>query len=162
MAGVLDRILAAKQGDIAALRARSLPAPPPLVRPDLRRSPAGTGPLKLIAEIKRRSPSAGALSTVLDVPERARAYERGGATMISVLCDQTFFDGGFEHLAAARAATTLPLLCKDFVLDPVQLDAARAFGASAVLLIVRCLGDDALLRLHEGALERGLLPIVEV
>ena len=70
MAGVLDRILAAKQSEMAALRAQSLPAPPPLVPADLRRAPAGTGPLKLIAEIKRRSPSAGPLSTVLDVPER--------------------------------------------------------------------------------------------
>ena len=77
MAGVLDRILAAKQSEMAALRAQSLPAPPPLVPADLRRAPAGTGPLKLIAEIKRRSPSAGPLSTVLDVPE-------GGRTQVTV------------------------------------------------------------------------------
>lgn len=159
MAGLLDRILAAKRTEIELLRGRPLPPPPPLVRADLRRS---GGPLKLIAEIKRRSPSAGALSTVLSVPERAQAYEQGGATMISVLCDAPFFDGSFEHLAAARAATRLPLLCKDFVLDTVQLDAARAYGASAVLLIVRCLDDEGLRQLIEGAVTRELLPIVEV
>lgn len=159
MAGVLDRILSAKRGEIERLRGRSLPPAPPLVRADLRRE---GGPLKLIAEIKRRSPSAGALSTTLSVSERARAYERGGATMISVLCDEPFFDGSFEHLAAARAATSLPLLCKDFILDEVQLDVARANGASAVLLIVRCLDDAALGRLIEAATQRELLPIVEV
>lgn len=158
--GLLDRIIGAKRLEIEELRRRPLPQPGPIVPLDLRR--AAHEPLKLIAEIKLRSPSAGALSTVLGVADRARAYERAGATMVSVLCDHTFFDGSFEHLQSARAATSLPLLCKDFVLSEVQLDAARAFGASAVLLIVRCLDDEALERLIHEAEARQLLPIVEV
>jgi len=158
--GLLDRILEAKREEIAALRARRLPSPAPVPAADLKRR--AQSPLKLIAEIKLRSPSAGPLSRVLTVAERARAYERAGATMISVLCDAPFFDGSFEHLAEARAATSLPLLCKDFVLDEVQLDAARAFGASAVLLIVRCLTDPELQRLIAAAKARELLPVVEV
>jgi len=160
MSGVLARILASKRQEIEHLRTRPLPPAGPIVPVDLRRGPREA--LKLITEIKLRSPSAGPLSTVLSVADRARAYERGGATMISVLCDAAFFDGSFEHLAAARAASTLPLLCKDFILDEVQLDCARAFGASAVLLIVRCLTDEELGRLVEAAERRGLLPLVEV
>jgi indole-3-glycerol phosphate synthase len=118
--------------------------------------------LRLITEIKFRSPSAGQLSLRLSVAERAAAYERGGARMLSVLTDARFFDGSYEHLAAARAACELPLLCKDFVIDECQLDAARAFGADAVLLIVRCLEGNALPRLHAAARERELVPFVEV
>ncbi|HEY5956221.1 MAG TPA: indole-3-glycerol phosphate synthase TrpC [Polyangiaceae bacterium] len=158
--GTLDRILAQKRSELAALRKRTLPhAPSP--RPVPLKRVAG-GPLNFIAEIKRRSPSAGQLSTALSVGERAAAYERAGATMISVLCDQSFFDGAFEHLAVARRTSELPLLCKDFVLDEVQLDCALAFGADAVLLIVRCLDDTSLAHLFEAATARQLLPLVEV
>lgn len=160
MTGLLDRIVATKREEIAALRGRRLPTPGKVIPAELKRRPGD--PLRLIAEIKRRSPSAGALSTALSVAERAAAYQEAGATMVSVLCDAAFFDGSFEHLAEARAACGLPLLCKDFVLDEVQLDFARAFGASAVLLIVRCLTDPELQRLIAGARERGLLPVVEI
>lgn len=160
MTGLLERILANKREEIAALRGRPLPTPGPVIPAVLKRSPGE--PLRLIAEIKRRSPSAGTLSTALSVAERARAYQAAGANLVSVLCDAAFFDGSFEHLAQARAACDLPLLCKDFVLDEVQLDAARAHGASAILLIVRCLTDPELERLIAGARERQLLPVVEV
>src|SRR5690606_750310 len=130
-------ILQAKWAELPELRRRRLPAPPSVRPADLRRGPRQ--PLRLIAEIKRRSPSAGALSTELSVPARAVAYERAGAHMMSVLCDWQFFGGRYEDLAAARDATDLPVLCKEFVLDECQLDAAQAYGASAVLLIVRCL-----------------------
>ena len=116
------------------------------------------GGMSLIAEIKRRSPSAGPLSTVLGIGDRARAYERGGAHMISVLCDAAFFDGSPEHLIQARAATSLPLLFKDFVVDEVQLDVARGYGADAVLLIARCLEPSRFRALARGARERDLLP----
>lgn len=159
--GVLTEILTRKQGELAALRARRLPAAPPRRSVALARSEAG-GRLSLITEIKRRSPSAGALSTVLSVAERAAAYERAGASMLSVLCDSHFFDGGFEHLQQARDACGLPLLCKEFVLDEAQLDAARAFGADAVLLIVRCLTPERTSALVEGARQRELVPFVEV
>lgn len=160
MSGVLAAILARKAEEILALRKRSFP-PGPEPRPlGLRRAPGE--PLRLITEIKRCSPSAGPLSTVLGVAERAAAYERAGASMLSVLADETFFDGSLEHLALARAATKLPILCKEFVLDEVQLDAARSFGADAVLLIVRILSPERLSSLMRAARERGLTPFVEV
>jgi len=160
MSGVLARILATKALEVEALRRRRLPPAPPRRALDLARR-AGD-PLRLIAEIKRRSPSAGPLNVKLGVGARARAYERGGASMVSVLCDQSYFDGSFEHLLEARAACALPLLAKEFVVDEVQLDAARAYGADAVLLIVRCLAADRVAPLVLAARERELEPFVEV
>ena len=158
-AGVLARILDKKRQELAGLRALRLPASPGSRPFSLRRE---QGSIRLIGEIKFRSPSAGALSTALSVPERAQAYERAGASMISVLCDASFFDGSFEHLAQARAACSLPLLCKEFVIDESQLDAAAAYGADAVLLIVRCLDPKRLDQLTRAARERRLEPFVEV
>ncbi len=157
---ILDRILAAKRAELPALRRRRLPAPPPLVPVDLSR-PAGA-PLRLITEIKRRSPSAGPLSTELSVAARAARYERAGSSMLSILCDRVFFDGEYADLLAARHATRLPLLCKEFVIDECQLDAARAHGASAVLLIVRCLSKNQVESLVRAAEVRKLTPLVEV
>lgn len=159
--GLLAEILARKQGELSELRRQKLPEPPAL-RPIRLARGAGSDELGLIAEIKRRSPSAGKLSTALGVAERAAAYERAGASMLSVLCDAHFFDGDYRHLAEARAATQLPLLCKEFVIDERQLDAARAFGADAVLLIVRCLSPERTIALVRAARERELLPFVEV
>jgi indole-3-glycerol phosphate synthase len=158
--GVLDDILRSKRRELGALRQLALPAPPSLRAVRLARKP-GEG-LRLIAEIKRRSPSAGELSSALTVAERARAYERGGAHMISVLCDAAFFGGSHEHLAQARSACSLPLLCKDFVIDEVQLDVARSYGADAVLLIARCLEPSRLRALAQAARERGLEVLAEV
>jgi indole-3-glycerol phosphate synthase len=159
--GLISEILAQKHSELASLRARALPAPPARRKLALARA-ANAGRLSLISEIKRRSPSAGQLSTVLTIAERAAAYERAGASMLSVLCDARFFDGDYEHLQQARAATQLPLLCKEFVLDEAQLDAARAFGADAVLLIVRCLTPPECSRLIQAARARDLVPFVEV
>jgi indole-3-glycerol phosphate synthase len=157
---MLDEILSNKRAELEALRQQPLPAAPTLRPVRLRRGPREG--LRIIAEIKRRSPSAGALSTALGVAERALAYERGGAHMISVLCDAKYFDGAYTHLAQARAATSLPILCKEFVIDEAQLDAARAHGADAVLLIVRCLSPGRLRELIAGATERGLAVLTEV
>ncbi len=159
--GVLAKIMESKRAELPGLRARKLPTPPSTVVPlNLRRGP--TDPLRLICEIKRKSPSAGLLSTALSIEARAQIYQEHGASMISVLCDKPFFDGDYEHLRLARQGCVLPLLCKEFVLDEVQLDAARAFGASAILLIVRCLDDAQLAALIKGAQERQLTPLVEV
>jgi indole-3-glycerol phosphate synthase len=160
MSGVLAEILATKAVEVATLRAqRFAPAPP---RRPLSLARAAGEPLRLIAEIKHRSPSAGQLSTKLGVPERAAAYERAGADMVSVLCDARYFDGSFDQLAAARRACSLPLLCKEFVIDEVQLDAARSHGADAVLIIVRCLEPARVSALVRAARERELEPFVEV
>jgi indole-3-glycerol phosphate synthase len=159
--GVLDEILAQKTNELPALRARTLPTPPARRRVALGRNDNG-GRLSLITEVKLRSPSAGKLSTVLSVAERAQAYERAGASMLSVLCDSHFFDGDYQHLVEARAVTSVPLLCKEFVIDEAQLDAARAYGADAVLLIVRCLSPLRTAQLIAAANARELVPFVEV
>jgi len=159
---VLETILSSTREEIARLRARPRPRSdrsPLDVRSRLTRSAAD--PLRLIAEIKKRSPSAGPLSRALSVPDRARAYERAGAAMISVLVDGPHFDGSFDDLAAARTAVALPLLCKGFVLDEVQLDFAHAAGADAVLLIVRILDDASLGAPVAATRDRGMTPIVE-
>ena len=167
--GVLDDILASKHQEIALLRQSIKPRPPtPSLRPPalslverLRRS---TGePLRLLTEIKRRSPSAGPLSTVLSVAQRASLYGSLGATAISVLTDGPFFGGSFDDLAAAAGATDVPLLCKDFILDEMQVAQAAHAGASFVLLIVRIVPDDARLRaLVEAARSWELEPLIEV
>jgi indole-3-glycerol phosphate synthase len=108
----------------------------------------------VIAEFKRRSPSAGTLRADADLTEIARAYERGGADALSVLTEGPNFDGSLEDLRTARAACGLPLLRKDFIVDPYQLYEARVAGADAVLLIVAALDASELQALHE--LARGL------
>ena len=157
---MLERILEAKESEIVELRRAVLPEPPASRPIELGRPPGAA--LHLLAEIKLRSPSAGALSRRLDVAERASAYERAGARLVSVLCDAQFFDGAYAHLAQAKQACGLPILCKDFVLDESQLDVARAYGADAVLLIVRCLTAERVIELVQAARARSLEPLVEV
>jgi indole-3-glycerol phosphate synthase len=156
----LDDILSHKRAELAALRRLPLPSAPTARAFSLAR-PAGEG-LRFIAEIKHRSPSAGPLSRRLGVAERAAAYERGGAHMISVLCDAKFFDGSYDHLTQAREASSLPILCKEFVIDELQLELARSYGADAVLLIARCLAPARLRSLVKAARDRGLEVLVEV
>jgi indole-3-glycerol phosphate synthase len=117
--------------------------------------------LQVIAEIKRRSPSAGAIRTSVVPAEQAATYERGGAAALSVLTEPDAFGGSLVDLAAARSATTLPVLRKDFTVHPVQVWEARAAGADAVLLIVAALGDDELEVLLGEARRAGLDALVE-
>jgi indole-3-glycerol phosphate synthase len=116
----------------------------------------------VIAEHKRRSPSAGEIRPGSNVAEIAQAYERGGAAAISVLTEERSFDGSLEDLRAARAACALPLLRKDFILTDYQLAEADSAGADAVLLIVAALEPGQLRELHAGAAARGLDALVEV
>ena len=118
--------------------------------------------LSLIAEHKRRSPSAGLIREVLPVEDVVRAYERGGAAAASVLTDGPHFGGSIDDLRRAHAACALPILRKDFIVDPYQLHESRATGADAVLLIVAALDDDELAELHALASELGLAALVEV
>jgi indole-3-glycerol phosphate synthase len=118
--------------------------------------------LSVIAEHKRRSPSAGVLREGADVVEIVRAYERGGAAALSILTEERNFDGSLDDLRAARAATTLPLLRKDFTVDRYQLYEAAAAGADAVLLIVAALEPATLADLHEHARALSLDALVEV
>jgi indole-3-glycerol phosphate synthase len=118
--------------------------------------------LSLVAEFKRRSPSAGDISAVAAVAEQVGAYERGGAAALSVLTDEPHFGGSLDDLRAARAACDLPILRKDFIVDPYQLYEAAVNGADAVLLIVRALDDGEMRLLYEEARGLDLDCLVEV
>jgi indole-3-glycerol phosphate synthase len=145
-------------GGRARLRAEAATAPPPRdFAAALRREGVA-----LIAECKARSPSAGVLLDPYHPAEVARRYAAGGADALSVLTEPESFGGAFEHLRQVRQAVALPILCKDFVVDELQLDCARAMGADAVLLIVAALEDAALRRLHQAAAALGLQSLVEV
>jgi indole-3-glycerol phosphate synthase len=118
--------------------------------------------LSLIAEFKRRSPSSDDIGLDAAVPEQVGAYERGGAAALSVLTDETHFGGSLEDLRAARAACGLPIVRKDFIVDPYQLYEAAVNGADAVLLIVRALDDERLRSLYGEARSLDLDCLVEV
>lgn len=165
---VLDEILAHKREEVAVLRrgatprdlaerAESAPAP----RGFRRALAEGEAP-RVVAEIKRRSPSRGEIRADFDPEALARAYTRGGAAALSVLTDERHFGGSLAVLESVRAATSLPLLRKDFLVDPVQVDEARAAGADAILLIVAALEAPDLGALHARARERSLDVLVEV
>jgi indole-3-glycerol phosphate synthase len=164
----LDAILARTRERVAAEQGRrplgaSHPAVThaPPVRP-FREALVRPGRLNVIAEHKRRSPSRGAIREDLVPADVARGYEKAGAAAISVLTDEPFFGGRVAHLEEVRRATALPVLRKDFVLDPWQVWEARAAGADAVLLIVAGLTDAELRTLLDVAGEAGLDALVEV
>jgi len=166
---ILAEILARKAHEVAARRA-SLPerelearaVATPLPRPlEDALSPPG-GVVRIIAEVKRASPSAGAIDAALDAPAQSARYEAAGAAAISILTDGPGFSGSLDDLAAARARVQAPLLRKDFVLERYQLLEARAWGADAALLIVAALPGDLLRRRIDDCAALGLSALVEV
>jgi indole-3-glycerol phosphate synthase len=116
----------------------------------------------LIAEVKKASPSKGIIRADFDPVKIAQSYERGGAACLSVLCDRKFFQGSFENLLAVRQHVSLPLLCKEFIIDPLQIYWARACGADAVLLIAAILSDRELSPLLKLTHNLGMEALVEV
>lgn len=165
---ILDRIVATKREEVgrakaalpeAALRHRLAAAPP--VR-DFLGALASPGPVHLIAEFKRASPSRGIIRADCDPVAMAQTYQRHGAACVSVLTDATYFQGTLDDLRQIRQAVGLPVLRKDFVVDVYQVIEARCAGADAVLLIAECLDDDALRALQEAAVELGMTPLVEL
>lgn len=167
MTTILDRIVATKRAEIAAAQValpmtqleRELAAVPP---PREFLAPlAAPGPIKLIAEVKKASPSRGVIRADFQPLEIARTYERHGAACISVLTDVGYFQGSLEYLRAIRSQAGIPVLRKDFIVDQYQLFEARAAGADAVLLIAECLDDEQLAGLHRQTLELGMTPLVE-
>jgi indole-3-glycerol phosphate synthase len=168
MATILDKIVTAKRAEIeqskavlpeAKLRGSLATAPP--VR-DFFTPLAAGGAIKLIAEVKKASPSAGVIRADFNPVEIARSYTTHGATCISVLTDEPHFQGRLEYLSQIRAAVERPVLRKDFILDTYQLIEARAAGADAVLLIAECLDDCNLRKLFNAACELGMTPLVEL
>lgn len=166
VATYLDAIVAAHRA-AAAADSRSLESlveqarGAPATR-GFRRALARVHGLGVISEVKRRSPSKGALAPHLDPAAMAQAYEAGGATCLSVLTDVDHFGGSADDLVAARAATTLPVLRKDFTVSPRDVCDARSMGADAVLLIAAALDDAELVDLHTLAGELGIDALVEV
>ena len=164
--GILAEIVEKKRGEVAALRpqANRLEAAvgnSPVVR-DFLGGITAYEHVSLIAECKRRSPGAGLIRPDLEMETVSRLYEQGGAAALSVLTDAPYFGGSLEDLRVARETTNLPILRKDFTLDPLQILEARVAGADAVLLIVRILDDEVLQRLIAEAEALGMVALVEV
>jgi indole-3-glycerol phosphate synthase len=168
MPTILDKIVADKQREVAAAKLR---APEQQLRDSLADAPPvrdffaaleGRGTIRLIAEVKKASPSRGVIRADFHPVEIAGTYQRHGATCISVLTDETYFQGSLDYFRRIRAAVTLPLLRKDFIIDPYQVIEARAAGADAVLLIAECLDERQLHTLHEAIVSLGMTPLVEL
>jgi len=164
--GILASIVDTKRQELELLRARAdelearaASASPPR---GFREALAAPERVALIAECKRRSPGAGPIRPDLDPAELTRGYARAGASALSVLTDAEYFGGSSTDLEAVRAATALPVLRKDFTIDPLHVIEARAMGADAVLLIVRILSDADLAGLHAQATSLGMSVLVEV
>lgn len=168
MADVLARIVETKRREVAAAKARV-----PLTElhrqcvdlPPCRgfeRAIRGADGLAVIAEVKKASPSAGIIRADFDPVAIARTYERHGASCLSVLTDEEYFQGKLEYMTAARAAVSIPVLRKEFIIDPYQLAEARAAGADAVLLIAECLPSEQMKELNTAARELGLDVLIEL
>ncbi|WP_299562471.1 indole-3-glycerol phosphate synthase TrpC [uncultured Mycolicibacterium sp.] len=166
-ANVLDSIIEGVRADVAAreavvsldeIKRRAQQAPPPRDAMAALREPG----IAVIAEVKRASPSRGQLAAITDPAKLAKAYEEGGARVISVLTEQRRFNGSLADLDAVRAAVSVPILRKDFIIGPYQIHEARAHGADMVLLIVAALEQPVLESLLERTESLGMTALVEV
>jgi indole-3-glycerol phosphate synthase len=170
-ADILERIVATKRQEIAEasalaplaeMRARAAAMGTPRDFTGALRTRIAAGRPAVIAEIKKASPSKGVLREVFEPAAIARSYEQGGAACLSVLTDHQYFQGAHADLVEARAACRLPVLRKDFIIDPYQVYEARALGADCILLIVAALELPVMLELENCAAELGMAVLVEV
>jgi len=168
---ILQRILATKQREIAerqlklsydALQQQAHHVSPPRGFVAALRRRVAQGGAGVIAEIKKASPSKGVIREDFNVVDIARSYEAGGASCLSVLTDSEYFQGHEVFLTQARSACSLPVIRKDFIVDPYQVMEARAIGADCILLIVAALDDEQLASLHSAARAQGMDVLVEV
>lgn len=158
---ILDQILATKREEIVHLQDVSFSLQPRHI-PDVTALFQTGEHLHIIAEVKRASPSKGIIASQVNVIEQAQQYEAAGASVISVLTDETYFKGSIEDLKQIAAVVNVPLLCKDFIIDERQIDRAYAAGASVILLIVAALSQQRLQALFTYAKQLGLNVLVEV
>lgn len=161
MSTILQQILDEKANAVAALKKED-------IKPSLRETYSlinaikKNAPIGIIAEIKRHSPSKGALHETVNPVEQAKQYEAAGAAAISILTDTPFFKGSFKDIEDVRQCVNIPILCKDFIIDTVQIEKAKSVGADAILLIVAALTKEQLFHLFQAATENGLEVLVEV
>jgi indole-3-glycerol phosphate synthase len=167
-ATILDKIVATKRQEIAVLyqqcsladmEARCEGAPKPL---DFAAALNRPGNIRLIAEVKKASPSKGLIRADFDPVLLAQQYESAGASCLSVLTDQVYFQGDLQYLAAIRRSVQIPLLRKDFILDPIQIAEARSVGADAILLIAECLNPQELKTLYAYTRSLGMQALIEL
>lgn len=165
MSNKLAEICATKRTEVAERKPHGLshwPAPSPLRGFEAALRARAESGFALIAEIKKASPSKGLIRADFDPPAHARAYQAGGAACLSVLTDAPYFQGHEDYLIAARAACDLPVIRKDFMVDPWQCAEARAMGADAILIIVAALKDAEMVEIEAAAREQALDVLVEV
>ena len=168
MSTILDEIVATKRLELQRAKAevpevqlrRQLADAPPAR--DFLAALAGDGPIRLIAEVKKASPTGGLIRRDFHPARIAEIYQQHGAACISVLTDRQHFGGSLKHLGEVRSVVDLPVLRKDFVIDAYQALQARAAGADAVLLIAECLDDTLLRTLYDAIIELGMTPLVEL
>ncbi|MBP2079307.1 indole-3-glycerol phosphate synthase TrpC [Oceanobacillus polygoni] len=158
----LDKILTEKAKEVAKLKTKTIEQKNYSPVSTFKSRVKGAAHMNIIAEIKRSSPSKGAIHMTVDPVKQAKQYEQAGAAAISVLTDEPFFNGSMDDLRAVREAVAIPILCKDFIIDPVQIDHAKAAGANIILLIVAALSKEQFTELYNYATNLDLEVLCEV
>ncbi|MEH7495229.1 indole-3-glycerol phosphate synthase TrpC [Neobacillus niacini] len=162
METILDRIINEKQKEVLKLREGGFLKVEPKPKRSFIQKLQQAEEIAIISEFKRASPSKGLINNGVEPADQAARYEKAGASAVSVLTDSTFFKGSFADLRAVRDAVDLPILCKDFIIDSIQIDQAAAHGADIILLIVAALNETTLEQLYQYAQSLDLEVLVEV